>query len=258
MWQCKYVDHSVLFSTKLCLLWTFVALACFDSGSKALELHGSRDESNVSSSSPSSSSSDHQVSEWNLVLYLFRVPLEFSYAVLAIQEINPVVFWTVVLEIDVNVIITDYYMPGMTVWSTEEGEGKFCLHWIYSYPVSIHKSWVLCCWKWSKICSFCSSFWGYKCHLHWRTYQLWSFLLRMCLQWSTGELKVPSELSPCFILSWKLLLLVHEACSYKSTKAPAFMMIGFILSSCDWYALLRKKTKNMFFLPFLVPSWIRF
>ena len=31
-----------------------------DSGSKALELHGSRDESNVSSSSPSSSSPDHQ------------------------------------------------------------------------------------------------------------------------------------------------------------------------------------------------------
>uniref|UniRef100_A0A0E0FYU9 Two-component response regulator ORR4 n=1 Tax=Oryza nivara TaxID=4536 RepID=A0A0E0FYU9_ORYNI len=48
-----------------------------DSGSKALELLGLRDEGDDSSSSPSSSSPDHQ-------------------------------------EIDVNLIITDYCMPGMT------------------------------------------------------------------------------------------------------------------------------------------------
>ncbi len=173
--------------------------------------------------------------------FLFHVSFELASAVLAIQEINHVVFWTVGTgdwcQPDNHWLLHAWHDR---VWSAQEGEGKFLFaeNWILILWAFINLG-SFCCWKWSKICSFCCSFWGYRDHLHWRTYQLWSCLLRMCLQGSTGELKILSELSPYFSLSWKLLLLVHEAYSYKSTKVPAFMMIVFILSSWYWYALLR-------------------
>jgi two-component response regulator (ARR-A family) len=91
-----------------------------DSGSKALELLGLRDNGAEDASSPSSSSPDHQVRE-------NPSPLGFSISFLAARiGTHPVLFWPVtnqphqplslflLQEIDVNLIITDYCMPGMT------------------------------------------------------------------------------------------------------------------------------------------------
>jgi CheY-like chemotaxis protein len=80
-----------------------------DSGSKALELLGLRD-----ASSPSPSSPDHQVrrgknpSPSPPLPPSLHLPFPFS------RLTNPPLFLLLLQEIDVNLIITDYCMPGMT------------------------------------------------------------------------------------------------------------------------------------------------
>ena len=81
-----------------------------DSGSKALELLGLRDEA-AESSSPSSSSSspDHQV-----INLLFGGLVSLCSGPVCDQAITCLPASLLLQEIDVNLIITDYCMPGMT------------------------------------------------------------------------------------------------------------------------------------------------
>jgi len=85
-----------------------------DSGSKALELLGLRDNDAEDASSPSSSSPDQQVKENGSLAFasclLHPLPSRIGRHPVLYQPL----FLFLLQEIDVNLIITDYCMPGMT------------------------------------------------------------------------------------------------------------------------------------------------
>lgn len=120
-----------------------MAVTTVDSGSKALEFLGLLEDEQRSSGPPSLSSRSHQVDSYNF-LSLLLISIEFFAWGCTNLSMD---FWSSLLlqVVEVNLIITDYCMPGMT--------GYDLLKRVKVRVISFHGLWF-------DLASISGNFWG--------------------------------------------------------------------------------------------------